>query len=190
MGHGGGNLASDIRFDRGADASRGPLIGGTALSTDRPRRLDFCAPHRKQGPRAKGRVVPEMTWRWIVVASLVLGTANTSVAQQNEFPFDRELILDVRPMSGSKRIPNMDIAANGTIALELWCDRVEGQVVVAGDTITVITGQPSGRPCTADRARGDTELLDALNAVTNWRRQGDALVLVGPRTLRFRVPSN
>jgi heat shock protein HslJ len=135
-------------------------------------------------------VVPEMMWRWIAVVSIVAGAANTSVAQQHEFPFDRELILDVRPMPGSKRIPNLDIAANGTIALEMWCDRVDGQLVVAGDTITVITGQPSGRPCPADRARGDSELLDALNAVTNWRRQGDTVLLVGPRTLRFRVPSN
>ena len=131
-----------------------------------------------------------MGWRWVLVAAGLLGVAGTGVAQQNEFPFDRELILDVRPMPGSKRIPNLDIAANGTIALEMWCDRVEGQVVVAGDTITVITGQPSGRPCPADRARGDAELLDALNAVTNWRRQGDAVLLVGPRTLRFKVPSN
>jgi heat shock protein HslJ len=132
----------------------------------------------------------QMTLRWIVAASVVLGTAGASTAQQGEFPFDRELILDARPMPGSKRIPNMDIAANGTIALEMWCDRVEGQVVVAGDTITVITGQPSGRSCPPDRARGDADLLDALNAVTNWRRQGDAVVLVGPRTLRFKVPTN
>jgi heat shock protein HslJ len=134
--------------------------------------------------------MPGTTWRWIVAVLIVLGTAKTSPAQQNEFPFDRELILDVRPMPGSRRIPNMDIAANGKIALEMWCDRVEGQVVVAGDTITVITGQPSGRPCPPDRARGDADLLDALNAVTNWRRQGDTVVLVGPRTLRFRVPTN
>ena len=131
-----------------------------------------------------------MGWRWVLVAAGLMGAAGMSVAQQNEFPFDRELILDVRPMPGSKRIPNLDVAANGTIALEMWCDRVDGQVVVAGDTITVITGQPSGRPCPADRARSDAELLDALNAVTNWRRQGDAVLLVGPRTLRFKVPSN
>ena len=131
-----------------------------------------------------------MGWRWVLAAAGLMGVAGASMAQQNEFPFDRELILDVRPMPGSKRIPNMDIAGNGKIALEMWCDRVEGQVVVAGDTITVITGQPSGRPCPADRARSDNELLDALNAVTNWRRQGDAVVLVGPRTLRFKVPSN
>ncbi len=49
-------------------------------------------------------------------------------------------------MPGSKRIPNMDIAADGKIALEMWCNRVDGQVVVAGDTITVMTGPPTDRP--------------------------------------------
>ena len=114
----------------------------------------------------------------------------SGLAQPNEFPFDGELILDVRPMPGSKRIPNMDIAANGAIAVEMWCNRVDGQVVVAGDTITVMTGQPTDRPCTPERARGDAELVEALNAVTNWRREGDFVRLIGPKTLRFRVPTN
>jgi heat shock protein HslJ len=114
----------------------------------------------------------------------------SAIAQRNEFPFDGELILDVRPMPGSKRIPNMDIAANGSIAVELWCNRVDGQVVVAGNTITVMTGRPTDRPCSPERARGDAELLDALNAVTSWRREGDFVRLIGPKTLRFRVPTN
>ena len=111
-------------------------------------------------------------------------------AQQNEFPFDGELILDVRPMPGSKRIPNMDIAANGAIAVEMWCNRVDGQIVVAGDTITVITGQPSDRPCTPERAQADAEFIEALNAVTNWRREGDVVRFIGAKNLTFRVPTN
>ena len=93
-------------------------------------------------------------------------------------------------MPGSKRIPNMDIAADGKIVLEMWCNRVDGQVVVAGDTITVMTGSPTDRPCPPERARGDAELIEALNAVTNWRREGDFVRLIGPKTLRFRVPTN
>jgi len=101
-----------------------------------------------------------------------------------------ELLLDARPMPGSKRIPNMDVSADGTMALEMWCNRVDGQVVVAGNTITVITGRPTERACSPERTRGDADLLEALNGVTNWRRQGDAVVLVGPKTLRFKVPTN
>jgi hypothetical protein len=125
-----------------------------------------------------------------VTFGAMAASAGPSVAEPDEFPFDGELILDVAPMPGSKRIPNMDIAANGSIALEMWCDRVDGQVVVAGDTITVMTGQPAGRPCTPERARGDAELIEALNEVTNWRREGDFVRLIGPKSLRFRLPTN
>jgi hypothetical protein len=131
----------------------------------------------------------EWFWRLAVIASLV-GGAGPSLAQQGEFPFDGELILDVRPMPGSKRIPNMDIAANGKIALEMWCNRADGQIVVAGDTITVMLGPPSDRSCAAERVQADSELVDALNAVTNWRREGDFVRLIGPKPLRFRVPTN
>ena len=125
---------------------------------------------------------------WAVCGALAL-VSGASLAQ-GDFPFDRELILDVAPMRGSKRIPNMDVAGNGAIALEMWCNRVEGQIVVAGDTITVMTGPATDRQCPPERLRGDAELLAALTEATNWRREGEALLLVGPRTLRFRLPTN
>jgi heat shock protein HslJ len=117
------------------------------------------------------------------------GLPATSVAQA-EFPFDSELIMDAAPMRGSKRIPNMDVAADGRMALEMWCNRVEGQVVVAADTITVLTGPVTNRQCPPERARGDEELLAALQEVTSWRRQGNTVLLIGPKTLRFRLPTN
>ena len=133
-------------------------------------------------------MIAKYWYRGLVAAVVAMQVAVAAHAQ--EFPFESELLLDARPLPGSKRIPNIEVAANGTIALEMWCNRVDGQVVVAGDTITVITGQPTERACSPERARGDTELLEALNGVTNWRRQGDAVVLVGPKTLRFKVPTN
>jgi heat shock protein HslJ len=131
-----------------------------------------------------------MTCSLRVALLALIATAGPVLAQDNEFPFDGELILDARPMPGSKRIPNMDIGGDGKLVLEMWCNRVEGQVVVAGNTITVMTGQPTDRPCPPARAQGDADLIAALNEVTQWRRQGDAVVLVGPKTLRFRVPTN
>ena len=129
------------------------------------------------------------SWYRVLAAVAIVSQAAVMVRAQ-EVPFEGEFLLDARPMPGSKRIPNMDVSANGTIALEMWCNRVEGQVVVAGDTITVITGQPTDRGCAPDRARADADLLEALNSVTNWRRQGDSVMLIGPKTLRFKVPTN
>lgn len=129
--------------------------------------------------------------RWLLrLAVCALACAPGAGSAQNQFPFDSELILDVAPMRGSKRIPNMDVAPNGVIALEMWCNRIEGQFVVAADTVTVLTGQPTQRQCPPERAQGDEQLLAALSQVTNWRRRGDTLELIGPSTLRFKVPSN
>jgi hypothetical protein len=66
----------------------------------------------------------------------------------------------------------------------------DGQLVVAGDTITVVAGTPTERACPPERVQGDAELLEALAGVTNWTRQGDVVQLVGPKPLRFRVPTN
>jgi heat shock protein HslJ len=130
-------------------------------------------------------------WRAaLVLGVLVSAMAAGVVRAQSAFPFERELLLDVSPMSGSKRIPNMDVAADGAIVLEMWCNRVEGQVVVAADTITVVTGQPTARSCPAARERADADLLAALAEVTSWRRQGSTVLFIGPKTLRFRLPTN
>jgi heat shock protein HslJ len=133
-----------------------------------------------------------MTRRWLRLLLCVLVSMPVTVsAQERQFPFDSELILDTAPMRGSKKIPNMDVAANGAIVLEMWCNRVEGQFVVVADTVTVLTGQPTQRSCPPERADGDERLLAALAQVTNWRRNGDTLELLGPpRPLCFRLPTN
>ena len=124
-----------------------------------------------------------------VLASAVALTTGGAEASP-EFPFGKELLLDARPMKGSKRIPILDIGDNGMAAIDLWCNSVQAQLVVAKDTITVITGPQTNRPCPPEQARGDQEMMDALAQVTNWRREGDSLVLIGPRMLRFRLQSN
>jgi hypothetical protein len=93
-------------------------------------------------------------------------------------------------MRGSKKVPSVDIGQSGTADFELWCNTVKAQLIIAANTITIITGQMSARQCPADRARADDELVAALNDVTAWRMEPDALVFTGSRTLRFRVQTN
>ncbi len=138
-----------------------------------------------------------MTRSWLTPrrAAFALGVSLGSclapaVAAQSEFPFGRELVLDARPMKGSKQVPSLDIAENGLAEIELWCGSVKGQMVVAGDTITILTGEKTERSCTPERMRGDDDVLAALTEVTNWRREGDVLVLTGGRTMRFRLQTN
>jgi heat shock protein HslJ len=123
-----------------------------------------------------------------LVAAALLPPAK---AQAEAFPFGRELLLDVAPLRGSKKVPILDIGDGGSADIELWCNAVKAQLIVAGDTITVITGEVSTRVCTPDRARADEDLLAALNEITNWQMEPSALVLTGgSRTLRFRTQTN
>jgi len=140
-----------------------------------------------------------MTCPWTTLrrAALVLalGTAAaallaSAVAAQPEFPFGSELMLDVKPMKGSKRVPMLEIDQKGLAEIDLWCNSVKGQLVVAGDTITIITGEKTARTCPPERAQADDDVLGALNEMTNWRREGDVLVLTGTRTMRFRLQTN
>jgi heat shock protein HslJ len=132
----------------------------------------------------------EMTWlRMLMCALSMAGLAAPALAQA-EFPFDSELILDADRMPGSRRIPNMEVDGRGGIAMEMWCNAVRGQFVVAGPTVTVLTGQPTQRECPPERVRADEALLTALSGVTGWRRNGSMLTLTGATTLRFRLPTN
>jgi heat shock protein HslJ len=133
---------------------------------------------------------PRLCWlmRFIAVAGVV--SVGAAAAADRGFPFDSELLLDVRPMKGSKRVPMMDVAADGHAAIELWCNSVEGQVAVVESSITVTTGRQTDRQCDPARMRGDEELLAALVQATSWSREGNLLTLRGSKTLRFRQPTN
>jgi heat shock protein HslJ len=129
--------------------------------------------------------------RCFAVACLaVLGAVSVTLAAESTFPFDRELLLDVKPMKGSKRVPILGIGPKGETAIDLWCNSVEAQIVVVDSTITILTGQKTERQCDPARMRGDDDLLAALQEVTSWRREGDVLMLRGGKTLRFRQTTN
>jgi hypothetical protein len=111
-------------------------------------------------------------------------------AAESEFPFGTELMLDVEPLYGSKRIPMLQIEENGAASIDLWCASVHASATV-GETSITIVAEPSGpAQCTPERQSGDEKLLAALSQVTNWRRDGDVIELIGPTTLRFRAMTN
>ncbi|WP_240535614.1 META domain-containing protein [Bradyrhizobium sp. STM 3809] len=125
-----------------------------------------------------------------VVASLLISGVPLAAASAEEFPFGMEMTLDALPQAGSKRVPDLDIGENGDTVLELWCKGGKGQFSVAGNTVVFIAGTIEDRNCPAARAQADDELIAALSAVTNWKRQGDLITFIGPKTLRFRLNTN
>jgi heat shock protein HslJ len=134
---------------------------------------------------------PVMRGRWTCFALALLGllAAGTSQAQP-AFPYDRDMVLDARPMRGSKRVPILAISEGGEAQIDLWCKRGRGQAEIAGDTITITIGAMNDEPCTPERAQADEGMLVALSQITNWSIRGDAVTLIGAKTLHFRVATN
>ena len=130
------------------------------------------------------------TARRCVLGVVILLLSVGGVAADSAFPFGHELLLDAKPMKGSRRLPSLDIKENGATEIDLWCNSVQGQIVVSRDSITITTSEKTERQCEPERMRGDDDMLSALSQVTNWRLQGDTLILNGPRTIRFRMETN
>jgi heat shock protein HslJ len=132
----------------------------------------------------------------VIAAGLLLATGPVSSADL--FPFDRELLLDAVPMRPAKRMPSLTVAASGDATIDLWCKSVSARVDVSDAAIKIEPGAlPEALPemmgagqCTPQRMRADEDMLAALTQVTAWRHQGGVLVLVGPKTFKFRVATN
>jgi heat shock protein HslJ len=139
----------------------------------------------------RSRLVGPVLTASLLAALVAAALVPPAKAQAEAFPFGRELLLDVAPLRGSKKVPILDIGDGGSAEIELWCNAVKAQLIVAGDTVTIITGEASTRQCAPDRARADEDLLAALNEITNWRMEPSGLVLTGgSRTLRFHAQTN
>ena len=131
--------------------------------------------------------------RWAaraVLGASCLGILAFSAIADSAFPFGQDLLLDARPMKGSKRVPIIEIDDGGAAVIELWCNSMQGQAVIAGDTITIVPGPRTERACPPERVKADDDIIEALQQVTGWRRTGSGVALTGPRTLNFRLPTN
>ena len=134
----------------------------------------------------------QFAWRAACAALILLAavTLTGKARAESGFPFGMEMTLDALPQPGSKRVPDLDIGDNGEVILELWCKGGKGQFSVAGNSVIFVAGAFEARNCPPDRAQADDDLLAALTDVTNWKRQGDLVLFVGPKTLRFRINTN
>ena len=126
----------------------------------------------------------------LVCAAVAMLAMSAPARAEDGFPFGTEMTLEALPQAGSKRIPNIEIGDHGEVLLELWCKGGKGQFSVAGNTVIFVPGQIQDRSCPPARAQADDELVAALSSVETWKRQGDVLTLIGPKSLRFRTTGN
>jgi heat shock protein HslJ len=137
--------------------------------------------------------LPSTTTRFrpAVIALIGLVAVAAGPAKAAEFPFEKELLLDVRAMSGSKRVPSLEVDSGGSATLDLWCNSLKAQVTVAAGTVSFALGDKTDRQCTPDRVTADEAILTTLTQVTAWHQNGDVLVLEGgSHPLRFRSSTN
>lgn len=138
--------------------------------------------------------------RSVIAAGLILLVAaglRVGVAA-DRFPYDRDMLLDAGRMGRVKRVPVLNVAADGRATIDLWCRTVPGRVQLSGLSIRIEPGPlPLGLPrymsdgqCTPARMQADNDTLAALAQVTGWRRHGDTVMLTGAQTLRFRVSNH
>jgi len=129
-----------------------------------------------------------------VAAVLILLACRAGVAVET-FPFDRELVLEAAPMRPGKRMPVLAVESSGNARVDLWCRTVPARVEISDAASKVEAGPlPEDMPtmqsagqCTPERVQADEEFLAALTQVTGWRWSDDAIVLEGPKALKFRA---
>src|SRR3954447_4801971 len=85
--------------------------------------------------RTWGRVTAGGSALMLVAAAMLLMAMDFAATAQSEFPFDREMLLDARPLPGSRRVPILEIGIDGRAQVDLWCRSGGAQVAVAGPSI-------------------------------------------------------
>ncbi len=113
-----------------------------------------------------------------------------SAPASEPFPFGTALMLDAAPLRGSKRIPMIEIQENGMASIDLWCASARAQATVGDNSITIVPGDLQSPQCEPERQSRDEKLLAALTQVSNWRRNGELIELLGATPLRFRLMTN
>jgi hypothetical protein len=115
----------------------------------------------------------------------------TQVAAQTSFPFDQEMLLEVKPLPGSRRVPMLEVQSGGKATVDLWCHSASADVALSGSEIKFTFVSAQQENCTPERVELDQQMAAALTEVTNWRREDDIIVLVGPTTtFRFRLSTH
>jgi hypothetical protein len=61
---------------------------------------------------------------------------------------------------------------------------------VEGPAISIVPHNWEPAACPPERMQRDADMLSVLTQVTTWRREGDAVVLIGPQVLRYRPSSH
>jgi META domain len=124
----------------------------------------------------------------VAMAAIVICAAAPASAQS--FPYDQEMLLEAKPLPGSRRVPMLEIQAGGRASVDLWCHSAVAEIAVSGNEIKINFVSAKPENCTPERIELDQQMAKALLEVTAWRRTNDIVEFVGPTTFRFRISTH
>jgi hypothetical protein len=122
-------------------------------------------------------------------ALLLLGLSAVPASAQN-FPFDQEMLLEARPLPGSRRVPMMEVHPDGKASVDLWCHSAVAQLALNGNEVKFEFVSAKPENCTPERVELDQKMAKDLSEVTHWRRKNDIVEFVGPTSFRFRISTH
>jgi hypothetical protein len=125
-----------------------------------------------------------------LAAALALSGAWAAPVHADNFPYDQEMLLEVKPLPGSRRVPMMEVKSDGTAAVDLWCHSAVAEISVNGSEIKFNFVSAKPEYCTPERIELDQKMAKDLLEVTSWRRVEDVVEFVGSTTFRFRLSTH
>ena len=129
-------------------------------------------------------------WSRPVLAATAIVLAAAEPASAQSFPYDQEMLLEVKPLPGSRRVPMMEVHPDGKATVDMWCHSAVAEIAVSGDEVkfTFVSAKPEN--CTPERIELDQAMAKALLEITNWRQQKDIVEFIGPTSFRFRLSTH
>ena len=124
------------------------------------------------------------------LAAVAIVIGGRRAGARANFPFDQEMLLETRPLPGSRRVPMMEVHPNGKATVDMWCHSAVAEIAITGNEIkfTFVSAKPEN--CTPERIELDQKMAKELLEVTHWRRKNDIVEFVGPTTFRFRISTH
>jgi len=67
-------------------------------------------------------------WNSVVMAAAAIVLFAATPARAQSFPYDQEMLLETKPLPGSRRVPMMEIHPDGRASVDLWCHSAQAEV--------------------------------------------------------------
>lgn len=129
-------------------------------------------------------------WSGAVVGAAAIIAVGVVPAAAQSFPYDQEMLVEVKPLPGSRRVPMMEVHPDGKASIDMWCHSAVAQLTIAGSDVKIEFVSAKPENCTPERIELDQAMAKSMLEITQWRRRNDIVELVGPTTFRFRISTH